>query len=245
MNSDSVLHSSGTPPVEKGPANKKDWPLIAGWICLLLGCFTPEIFGRVFPLKTVFIMMECFSGAALLLAILGICLEIVFRERLPRGTGVFAVIAIRTKTLWEGIQLLVLSLFLIVISPVILAASYPLADLISATPIFATPIFATPIHAPSISATPNPSTEIAPPPTPAVPIPAKRSLSVNINTATLEELQSLPKIGRAKAKVIILNRPYESIGDLVGEKGITQGIFDKFRHYIKTNGPTEEMEKPE
>jgi len=76
------------------------------------------------------------------------------------------------------------------------------------------------------------------------PLPEKRSLRVNINTATENELLSLPKIGSIKAEVIITHRPYASIDDLVGLKGITQGIFDEFLPYVKTEGQTEKIEQP-
>jgi competence ComEA-like helix-hairpin-helix protein len=42
----------------------------------------------------------------------------------------------------------------------------------------------------------------------------KGSLRVNINTATIEELKTLPGIGPAKARLIVANRPYQSVEDL-------------------------------
>jgi DNA uptake protein ComE-like DNA-binding protein len=42
---------------------------------------------------------------------------------------------------------------------------------------------------------------------------------ININTATLEELKSLPLIDEAMAEQIILNRPYSSIEDLIINQG--------------------------
>ena len=53
----------------------------------------------------------------------------------------------------------------------------------------------------------------------------KGSLRININTATTEELQTLPGIGPVKAKLIAANRPYQSIDDL----GKLQGVRSETR----------------
>ena len=42
----------------------------------------------------------------------------------------------------------------------------------------------------------------------------KGSLRVNINTATIVELQTLPGIGPARARLIVANRRYQSVDDL-------------------------------
>jgi len=47
----------------------------------------------------------------------------------------------------------------------------------------------------------------------------KQSLVVNINTATIAELQTLPGIGEARAQLIVAHRPYESVDALVKLKG--------------------------
>lgn len=46
------------------------------------------------------------------------------------------------------------------------------------------------------------------------------SLKVNINTATEEELDTLPNIGPARAKLIIAGRPYKSVDELKKVSGI-------------------------
>ena len=70
----------------------------------------------------------------------------------------------------------------------------------------------------------------------------KCSLLVNVNTASSEELQSLPNIGPSKAEIIISNRPYQSVDELVKLQGISQRILDKMRPNIKTDGKTEKIQ---
>jgi competence protein ComEA len=55
---------------------------------------------------------------------------------------------------------------------------------------------------------------------------------ININTATLEELDKLPEIGPVKAKAIIEGRPYQTPEDIMKVKGIKEGIFDKVKDHI-------------
>ncbi|MFN4268814.1 MAG: ComEA family DNA-binding protein [Fervidobacterium pennivorans] len=59
---------------------------------------------------------------------------------------------------------------------------------------------------------------------------------ININTATLEELQKLPGIGPAKAQAIIdyrtLNGPFKNIEEIKNVKGIGEKTFEKLRDLI-------------
>lgn len=59
---------------------------------------------------------------------------------------------------------------------------------------------------------------------------------ININTAGLSELKSLPGIGDAKARKIIEyredNGPYSSIEDIMKVQGIKSGMFDKIKDKI-------------
>jgi len=55
---------------------------------------------------------------------------------------------------------------------------------------------------------------------------------VNLNTASIEELESLPGIGPVKAQAIIDNRPYKSVDDVMKVKGIKEGTFGKIRDRI-------------
>lgn len=59
---------------------------------------------------------------------------------------------------------------------------------------------------------------------------------VNINTGTLEELMTLPKIGEAKAKAIIeykeANGKFEKIEDIKNVSGIGDSLFESIKEYI-------------
>lgn len=56
--------------------------------------------------------------------------------------------------------------------------------------------------------------------------------TVNINTATREELEALPGIGPVKAQAIIAARPFNQIEDITRVKGIKEGTLRKIRDYI-------------
>ncbi len=56
---------------------------------------------------------------------------------------------------------------------------------------------------------------------------------VNINTASLEELDTLPGIGPVKAQAIIDARPFKAPEDIMKVSGIKEGEFGKIRDLIK------------
>ena len=68
---------------------------------------------------------------------------------------------------------------------------------------------------------------------------SSESGKVNLNTATAEELQTLPGIGQSKADIIISYReeygPFESIEGLMDIPGIKEGVFSKIKDHIKVN----------
>ena len=62
---------------------------------------------------------------------------------------------------------------------------------------------------------------------------------VNINTASKEELMTLPGIGEARALAIIAyrkeNGPFTSVEELKEVEGIKDGVFSKMKDYIEIN----------
>lgn len=62
---------------------------------------------------------------------------------------------------------------------------------------------------------------------------------VNLNTATEEQLMTLPGIGQAKAKSIIAwreeNGNFTKVEDLMKIEGIKEGVFSKIKDSIKVN----------
>ena len=52
---------------------------------------------------------------------------------------------------------------------------------------------------------------------------------ININTATLQDLDTLKGIGATRAKSIIDGRPYKSVEDLVTKKIVSQSILDSIK----------------
>lgn len=59
---------------------------------------------------------------------------------------------------------------------------------------------------------------------------------ININTASVEELDKLPGIGHVKAQAIVdyrtTNGPFKSPEDIENVKGIKEGTFSKIKDYI-------------
>lgn len=64
-------------------------------------------------------------------------------------------------------------------------------------------------------------------------------LSVNINTASQEQLCTLPGVGSSKAKSIIAyreqNGAYERIEDIMNVEGIKEGVFQKIKDHISVS----------
>lgn len=63
-------------------------------------------------------------------------------------------------------------------------------------------------------------------------IPGADSGLINVNTATAEELDTLPGIGPDKAAAIIANRPYASVEDLDRVPGIGPATLDDLRDRV-------------
>lgn len=65
------------------------------------------------------------------------------------------------------------------------------------------------------------------------------TLIVNINTASADELETLPGIGPTLAKLIIDGRPYATPDDLERVSGIGAKKLQSLRPYVKVEGDTE------
>lgn len=68
------------------------------------------------------------------------------------------------------------------------------------------------------------------------------TLRVNVNTATIQELETLPGIGPALARSIVAGRPYANVDDIVQVKGIGPATVESLRMYVITSGETEKLE---
>lgn len=55
---------------------------------------------------------------------------------------------------------------------------------------------------------------------------------ININTATLEQLDSLTGIGKVTADKIIKNRPYKSIEELLNKKILNKNVYENIKNLI-------------
>lgn len=81
----------------------------------------------------------------------------------------------------------------------------------------------------------------------AVAAPAAAPGQVNVNTATVAELQLLPRIGPALAQRIVefrtANGPFKAPQELVRVKGIGERSFELLKPYVTVNGATTLKEK--
>lgn len=67
------------------------------------------------------------------------------------------------------------------------------------------------------------------------------SAAVNINTATVQELDTLPGIGAAKAQSIVdyrtKNGPFKSVDELDKVKGIGPALLEKLKPEVTLSNP--------
>lgn len=61
---------------------------------------------------------------------------------------------------------------------------------------------------------------------------AKTSGKINLNTASLGELDNLWGVGQTRAGQIIKNRPYTKVEELMTKKVVTKAVFEKIRDQI-------------
>lgn len=68
------------------------------------------------------------------------------------------------------------------------------------------------------------------------------TLVVNINTATQEQLETVPGIGPTRAAQIIAGRPYKSVDEIVKVVGIGPGQVEGLRPFLRVEGETGKRE---
>ena len=61
---------------------------------------------------------------------------------------------------------------------------------------------------------------------------ASATAMLDLNTATLEQLNDLPGIGPSKAKAIVEGRPYTSLADFESKGIVANSAFDKFKDQV-------------
>ena len=59
---------------------------------------------------------------------------------------------------------------------------------------------------------------------------------VDLNTATLDQLNALPGIGSAKSKAIMEGRPYASVDDFSSKGIVSKSVMDKIRDQVTVSG---------
>ncbi len=66
---------------------------------------------------------------------------------------------------------------------------------------------------------------------------------VNVNTASLEELQTLPGVGEARARAIVAERQarggFQSVDELLEVRGIGPANLERLRPYARVTGKTQ------
>ncbi len=91
------------------------------------------------------------------------------------------------------------------------------------------------LAAPALAQAPAPATQ-APaktaPAKPAAAAPAPAADLLDINSASLEQLQALQGVGDVRAKAIIAGRPYKGKDELWQKKIVPKGVYNKIKGQI-------------
>jgi len=155
------------------------------------------------------------------------------------ATFILAIVAMSTHSVGQGIALLVSpvgsSIICVIISVVALSNVFTAA--LQKERAMRTGQRATPLAMAHATTTHTPLQSLLGP--------AKRSLIVNLNTASAKELESLPGVASSRADQIIAHRPYKSVDELSQVKGMTPRVIDQLRPFVKIDGQTEKRESSE
>jgi DNA uptake protein ComE-like DNA-binding protein len=76
------------------------------------------------------------------------------------------------------------------------------------------------------------------------PVPAKKVALVDINSATQQQLEAIPGIGKEHCHHIIMGRPYETTEELVSREILPQETFDKVKTKIVAKAAKPKTTKP-
>jgi len=90
--------------------------------------------------------------------------------------------------------------------------------------------FAALLTAPAMAQAPQPAAPTAAPRSAPAKPPAAALL--DINSASLEDLDALPGIGAARAAAIVAGRPYKGKDELVQKNILPKGVYDKIKDRI-------------
>ena len=72
--------------------------------------------------------------------------------------------------------------------------------------------------------------------------PREGSLIVNINTATTDQLETLPGIGPALANLIVADRPFATVDELERVNGIGPKMLKSLRPLLTVDGETKKID---
>ncbi len=104
------------------------------------------------------------------------------------------------------------------------------------TKLAVTTLFGAALALPALAQTPaapapaKPAMTMTAPAKPATP--AVATTPINLNTATPEQLDTLPGIAKARAKKIVAARPFKSVDELSSKKVIPHSVYDKIKDKV-------------